>query len=278
MVSEKKKESLKKLKAEMKKYPVIGIIDMHNLPAKQLFEIKQKLKGKAIITMYKKRIIKLALKDSDLKDIKELDSFVQGEPAIIFSNENPFKLANIIQKSRSKRIAKEGDTAPEDIVLREGPTSLPAGPAIGDLQRAKIPAIIAEGKIAIKKDTTVAEKGEAINKIIADILAKLGIEPIEIGLNMLAAWENGLVYTKDVLFIPTEQYIEDLKNAARDAFNLTIGINYYTPQNIQLLLGKAYKEAVSLAVHANISTKETIEPMLLKAYQEAMALKNKTGG
>jgi len=81
-----------------------------------------------------------------------------------------------------------------------------------------------------------------------------------------------------VLFIPTEQYIEDLKNAARDAFNLTIGINYYTPQNIQLLLGKAYKEAVSLAVHANISTKETIEPMLLKAYQEAMALKNKTGG
>ena len=61
MVSEKKKKTVKELKAELKNWPVIGILDFHGLPARSLFQIKQKLIGKAyrMDLIWKKQEIKM---------------------------------------------------------------------------------------------------------------------------------------------------------------------------------------------------------------------------
>ena len=81
-----------------------------------------------------------------------------------------------------------------------------AGPAIGELQKAGIPASVEGGKIAVKKDTVVVRAGEKISKEVADALAKLGIEPMEIGLDLLAVLDGGTIYKKDILFIPKEKF------------------------------------------------------------------------
>ena len=273
MVSEKKKQKLKEVRQELKKYQVIGIIDMYKLPARQLYEIKKKLREDAIIKMVKKRLIKLALKDCGLKGIEELDRYVKGEPALMLSNTSPFKLAKIIDTSKSKAFAKAGDISPADIVVRAGPTSLPPGPVIGELQRVKIPASVEGEKISIRQDTIVARKGDAIEKPLADVLAKLGVEPIEIGLNLLAVWEDGYVYVQELLFTPAEKYINDLKAAGMHAFNLAFSANYYTKENIELFLSKAHQEAYALALEADIQTDETIKPLLAKAKAQADALR-----
>lgn len=273
MVSEKKKQKLKEVRQELKKYRVIGIIDMHKLPARQLYEIKKKLREDAVIKMVKKRLIKLAFRDSGLKDIEELDRHVKGEPALMLSNTNPFKFAKIIDASKSKAFAKAGDIAPSDIVIRAGPTSLSPGPVIGELQRVKIPASVEGEKIAVRQDTVVARKGDVIEKPLADVLAKLGVEPIEIGLNLLAAWEDGYVYEQNLLFMPAEKYISDLKAAGMHAFNLAFSMNYYTKDNITLFLSKAHQEARALALNADILTNETIKPLVAKAKSRADVLK-----
>ncbi len=272
MVSEKKKQTLKEVREDLKKYPVIGIIDMFKLPARQLFEIRNKLRQDATIKMVKKRIIKLALKDCGLKEIEELDKYVEGEPALLLSNTNPFKLSKTIAISKSNAFAKEGDIVPIDIVIKAGPTSLPAGPVIGELQRAKIPASVEGEKISITKDTTVAKEGDVIDKGLADVLAKLGVEPMEIGLNLTAAWENGHVYDKGLLFTPPEKYLNDLKTASTNAFNLAYNAMYYTKENLPFFLSKAHQEAFALAVQADIMTSETVKPLLAKANAQAEAL------
>lgn len=272
MVSEKKIKLVKEIGEEIGKYPVLGVIDMFKLPARQLHEIRNKLRGKAVIRMVKKRVIKIALEKSSARNMKGLEDYIQGEPALIFTEIDPFRLARIIEESKSQAPAKRGDTAPRDIVVKAGPTSLAPGPVIGELQRVKIPATVAGEKIAIKEDTVVAREGEEITKEVADVLSKLGIKPMEISLNLVAVWEKGDIYPKDVLFVPMEEYMERIKQAGLAALSLSININYFTPENISLLLSRAYQEALSLSSHANIITPETVGNLLAGADARAQAL------
>ena len=275
MVSEKKKQTVKEVKELMHKHKVIGILDMHKLPAKQLYEMRKKLKSHANIRVVKKRVIKLALADAKLNGLEQLTDKMQREPGLLFTNENPFKLAVMLNESKSIAAAKPGDIAPHDIEIKAGPTSLPVGPAIGELQRLKIPAGVEGDKIVVKKDTIIVRGGEVIQKPIAEVLAKLGIEPMEIGLNLLAVWENGVIYGKDILSIPPSKYMEDLKQAHARAFNLAFSINYYTKQNVPLFLSKAHRQALSLADSAGIILPETIPGLFAKAKAQHDILEKK---
>jgi large subunit ribosomal protein L10 len=270
MVSKKKIEIVKEVKEQIEKYPVIGMLNMFKLPARQLHEIRGKLKGQAVIRMVKKRLIKLIFKETGLS---ELESYIHGEPALLFSKIDPFKLARIIQSSKSPTLAKPGDIAPKDVVIKAGPTSLSPGPVIGELQKAGLPVGVEGERIVVKKDTVIVKEGEEIKKDVADVLSKFGIKPIEIGLNLTAVWDHGIIYPKDLLFIPVKEYLEKIKHAHSQAFNLSININYFTKENIQLLLSNADSQAYNLAIVIGILTKETIKPLLFKAYNQAMILK-----
>ena len=274
MVSQKKLETVKRVSEEMKEYTIVGILDMHKLPAKQLFNIRNKLRGDAKILMVKKRLIKFIFKEADKKDLDKLLEFIQGEPALLMSKMDPFKLAKIIMSSKSRASAKPGDIAPEKIMIKAGPTSLPPGPAIGDLQRMKIPAMVQGDKIHVRKDTTVAQEGDEISADLAGLLAKLGIEPMEIGLNLVAVWDNAIIYDKAVLFVPAEKFFDDLKQAHARAISLAFNIDYYTQDNIPLFLSKAHGEAVALAKAAKIVTKDTVGDLLGTAKAQAEELKN----
>lgn len=275
MASEKKIQTVKEVGEQLEKYQVIGMLNMFKLPAKQLYEIREKLRGEAVIRMVKKRLITLILKECKLKGLDKLEEHIQGEPAFLFSNTDPFKLARIISESKSPATAKPGDIAPKDIEIKAGPTSLSAGPVIGELQRAKIPAGVEGEKIVIKQDVVVAKEGDAIDKTLANVLAKLGVEPMEIGLNLVAVYSDGTIYGKDVLFIPKEKYLDDIMQAHARAFNLTLNIGYPTKENIGLLLSKAHQEATSLATAAGVVTKETLKPLISKAHKQASAIKEK---
>lgn len=272
MVSEKKKQVVKQVQKQMEEYPVVGILDMHKLPGRQLHEIRNKLRGKAVMRMVKKRLILRILKD---KGLSNLEQYVGGEPALFMTKENPFKMARILQSSKSEAPAKIGDIAPKDILIKAGPTSLSPGPVIGEFQKVKVPAGVEGEKIVIKKDTIIAKQGDVITEGIANILSKLSIQPMEIGLNLLAVQESGIVYDKEVLFVPQEQYANQLSSAISHAFNLSIYINYFTKENIALLLGKAHREGESLAMQANIITPSTIQSLLAQSSAQAKAVEKK---
>ena len=274
MVSQKNIRTVSEVSAQIKQYPVIGIIDMFKLPASQLHQIRTKLRGKAVIRMVKKRIIMLALKESGIRGADDLSGMLQGEPALVFTEMDPFRLARMIDENKSEAPAKEGDVAPRDIMVNAGPTSLPPGPVIGELQKAKIPASIEGDKIHIRQDTVIAREGDEIGKLLAGVMAKLGITPMEIGLNLLAAWEGGIIYGKDILFIPRQRYVDDLVACHRNAFNLAYNSGYPTKETIPLLLSKAHQEACGLAMAAGILTGETVKPLLSKAHAQMESLRS----
>ena len=267
----KEVEELKKL---IQSYPVVGIVGIRNIPAPQMQEMRTRLRGKVVLRVSKNSLIERALDNGT----KELKNYIEGEVGIIAANMNPFKLYKELQKMRMKAPAKGGEIAPEDIIIKKGDTPFKPGPIVGELQKAGIPAAIREGKVVIEKDVTLVKKGERISPELAKVLNRLDIKPIEIGLKVHALFENGIIFTPDVLAVDEEKLIADLQEAARKAFILAVELGYPTKETIEIILQKAYRNAYMLALECNIYTKETIEEFIRKAYLHAKALEGKIGG
>ncbi|MDP3765164.1 MAG: 50S ribosomal protein L10 [Nanoarchaeota archaeon] len=274
-VAEYKKEIVSKLTDLINEYPIIGVVNMENLPAPQLQTMRAQLRGSFFITMTKRRLMKIAIDHAKAKKkgVEKLEPHLGGMPALIFTRENPFKLSRTLQKSKSPAPAKAGQTAPRDIIVNKGATSFAPGPIIGELALAGIKAGVEGGKVAIKEDTVVVRAGEKIKPKIAEILTRLGIQPMEVGLDLVAVFENGLIYTRDVLSIDEAEYKKRLANASRWAFNLANYISYPTKETIRLLIGKAYNDAKAIGVAQNIFDKEIIDVLLSKAEQQMLSLK-----
>jgi len=275
-VADYKKEIVGNLIDLINEYPIIGIVNMENLPAPQLQVMRAQLRGSFFITMTKKRLIKLAFEQtkSKKKDIEKLEKFLGGMPALIFTKENPFRLSKTLNKSKSPAPAKAGQTAPRDIMVNKGATSFAPGPIIGELALAGIKSGVEAGKVAIKEDTIVVKAGEKIKPKVAEILTRLGVQPMEVGLDLVAVYENGLIYGRNVLSVDEKEYKNRLSNASRWAFNLAVYTSYPAKEIISILLGKAHNDAKTIGIAQNIFDKGIIEVLLGKAEMRMISLKD----
>lgn len=259
-------------------YPLVGVVDMESLPAKQLQDIREALRGKVELIMTKKRFMKIAIeqvKDSK-KGIEKLEEYMKGMPALLFTKEDPFLLAKTIRKNMSRAPIKAGQVAPNDIIIRAGPTPFAPGPIIGELGQMKVKATIESGKVVIKNDSVIAKEGDVINKKMADILSRLGEEPMRIGLNLVAVYDKGEILTKDILFVDEQEYLDNIALASSWAINLAFKAGYPTEDTIKIFLSKANAEAKAIAKEANIMTADNVGELLAKAESEAEAVKQKT--
>ncbi|MCD4666662.1 50S ribosomal protein L10 [archaeon] len=275
-VSDTKKKEVELIKTLLKKYKNTGIVDLTNLPSKQLQQIRARLKDFMLIRITKKRLIKKALEQLKDENLNKLVPYIdKSMPALLFTDEDPFKLFKKIKSSKSAAPAKPGQIAPKDLIIEPGPTSFPPGPIIGELGQAGIVAAVENGKVTIKRATTLAKEGEPIKPKVADVLAKLGIEPMEIGLNVTTILKEDLIYERKVLDVDEEAYIKKLKLAHSQALNLAIKIGYITKDTIKSLINKGFTEAKAIAEKYNINieevpkdkpiSKETVEKNLKKS-------------
>src|SRR3989338_6849649 len=275
-IPEFKKNIVDEMSDLIRKHSITALVNMSNIPAPQLQAMRREMKGKIRIYMTKKRLMKIALDKSknEKKNVGALANYFEGMPAFIFSNENPFRLSRLLQKSKTKAPAKAGQTAPSDIAISKGRTSFAPGPIISELSSIGLKVGVEGGKIAIKEDTVIARKGEKIKPKVAEILARMDIRPMDVGLGMVAAYEDGIIYARDVLEIDENAFNDKLNNAAVQAFNLAFNITYTTKGNISLLIAKAFNDAKALGLSENIFDEGIIEHLLGKAEREMLSLKN----
>ena len=279
-VAEWKKEEVKELSGIIDKFDVIGVVDLMNIPAKQLQEMRKSLKGKAVIRMSKKNLIDLAFEDcnADKTNIVDLSEHMDGQIAIIATEMNPFKLYKILEKSKTSAPAKAGAIAPDDIVVPEGDTGLTNLAFMGELGQVGIPARPQDGKIFIQKETVVVNAGEEVSKQMAATLARLDINPMEVGMDLKAVYEEGSIYTSDVLAIDEEQTLADVQNAFKNAFNLSVNAAIPTSETTSTIITLAYTRAVNVGVEAAIMTSETSEPIIGLAQAKMLALASEVSG
>jgi large subunit ribosomal protein L10 len=236
-------KTVEDLASLMNKYPVIGILDLCKTPASALQKIKINLKGKAVIRVAKKSLILYALEKANKQNLKE---FIKGYPALILTNEDPFKLFMSIKKQMIPAPAKPGDIPEEDIEVKAGPTELMPGPAISSLSKVKIPAKVEGGKIAIMRDAVVCKAGQPVSLDLASALQLLKLEPMKVGINVTVFNEKGDIYKAEDMEVDEEKLLNDIQLAIQNAFNLSINTEYPTKETIGYMLSKAQMEAKAL--------------------------------
>ncbi len=307
MVNPKKIKSVDRIVKELANYPVVGVVNMENLPAMQLQKMKRSLWGKAELTMARKKLLARALEMSEIamhnlpasarskpaisehaqehapavldktknQTLISLTERFRGMPALILTRENPFKLQALLQKSKSAASAKSGQIAPQDIWIKAGPTGFTPGPIISELSGAGLKTGVEAGKIVIKEDKLLVKEGQAITQKQSDLLKKMDVKPMEIGLNLVAVWENGFIFEAKHLAIDEKAVSAQFTQAHSEAFNLAVEMAYFSRETVDTLLAKAFREAKAVALEGNVLADAVLGEVLAKAEAQAAALQEK---
>ncbi|NJD76673.1 MAG: 50S ribosomal protein L10 [Candidatus Methanoperedens sp.] len=266
-----KKDEVEEIKKLISTYSLTGVVGVHGIPSSQLQVMRKNLRGLANLKMCRNSLIYRALDESS-DNVKQMDKYVDDQTALLFTNENPFKLYKILEKGKTQAPIKPGGIAPKDIVVQKGPTSFPPGPIVGELTGAGIPAGIEGGKVVIRETKVVAKKGDAVNAKLAAILSRLEIHPVELGLDLRAVYEKGFVYESKILSVDESKYMNDLTLAVQRAFNLSVNSAYPAKATISTLLTKAASQSRNLAINAEIIMPDIIDVLLAKANSQMLSL------
>jgi large subunit ribosomal protein L10 len=266
-----KKDEVENIKKLITTYSSMGIVGVHGIPSNQLQLMRKNLRGLADVRMYRNNLLYRAFDESS-EEVKPVSKYVVDQTALLFTNENPFKLYKMLEKGKTAAPIKPGGVAPKDIVVNKGPTSFPPGPIVGELQGAGIPAGIEGGKVVIRETKTVAKAGDVVNAKLASILTRLEIHPVELGLDLRAVFEKGMIYESKLLAVDETKYRSDITLAVQRAFNLSINAAYPAKATISTLLAKAASQSRNLAINAEIIMPDIIDVLLAKANAQMLSI------
>ncbi|MFA5764291.1 MAG: 50S ribosomal protein L10 [archaeon] len=249
-----------------KEYPFIAVVTLEQLPANIVSVLRKRLYGEAKIIVAKTRVIQKAFAESGV-DTTKLNDSVKESVAIIFSKKNPFELFSFVKKNKGDAAAKIGDIAEADIIIQAGDTGLPPGPALSTLKAVGLKVQVAGPTIAITADKVVTKKGEEVTKEVVDVLGKLNMKPMKVGMSIMGVFDKAddTYYLSNVLDIDEEELFNKFVIAYQNALNLSVNAGYYNDESTEIILIKAQREA-------NAVNKE-IEGASPKAKEEASEVK-----
>ncbi|MEZ0393642.1 MAG: 50S ribosomal protein L10, partial [Desulfurococcaceae archaeon] len=138
------------------RYSVIAVSSLHKVRARQLSEIRRKLRGNVIMIGAKNKLAMKAMREAGVRGIDDLEGYFKEQSMLIFTDMNPFELQSVLEKSKVDMPARAGDVASSDIVVPSGNTGLQPGPVLSSFKQFKIPTRIESGSIFISSDTVVA--------------------------------------------------------------------------------------------------------------------------
>jgi len=239
-----KEESREDIAKLAKEYPFVAIATLEGLPANIQANLRKKLIKDAVIVVSKTKVVQKAFEQAGI-DMSKMNNSVTENIAVIFSKKNPFELFSFVKKNKGDTSAKEGDIAEHDIIIQAGDTGLPPGPALTTLKSAGLKVTVQGPTISIVDDKLVTKKGEEVSKEVADVLGKLNMKPMKIGMKILGVLDKaeGQFYLASSLDVDEEELFNKFVLAYQQALNLSVEAEYFNEASTEVIVMKAAREA-----------------------------------
>lgn len=249
--AQKKQLYDKKLCSLLNEYSKVLIVAADNVGSNQLQNIRKGLRGESVILMGKntliRRCIKIHAENTGNKNYLNLLPLLVGNVGLIFTKGDLKEVSEEVAKYKVGAPARVGLVAPIDVVVPPGNTGLDPSQT-SFFQVLNIPTKINKGTVEIITPVELIKKGDKVGSSEAALLAKLGIRPFSYGLVVLSVYDNGSVFSPEVLDLTEDDLVERFAAGVSMVASLSLALSYPTLAAAPHMFINAYKNVLAVAV------------------------------
>lgn len=243
-----------KLKSLLEEYKSIFIVSVDNVSSQQMHEIRQSLRGEAVVLMGKNTMVRRALRTfiSESPEYERLLPHVKGNVGFVFTNGELKDIRDKILANRVAAPARAGALAPADVWVPAGNTGMEPGKT-SFFQALGVPTKIARGTIEITTDLKLVESGGKVGPSEATLLNMLNISPFTYGMGIAMVYDEGNTFPPSVLDITEDQLIKTFATVVTTIATVSLAIGYPTIPSIIHSLVNGYKKVLAVAIETEYS-------------------------
>ncbi|XP_022987157.1 60S acidic ribosomal protein P0 [Cucurbita maxima] len=254
--AEKKVAYDSKLCQLLDEYSQVLIVAADNVGSNQLQNIRKGLRGDSVVLMGKntmmKRSVRIHAENTGNKAYLNLLPLLVGNVGLIFTKGDLKEVSEEVAKYKVGAPARVGLVAPIDVIVPPGNTGLDPSQT-SFFQVLNIPTKINKGTVEIITPVELIKKGEKVGSSEAALLAKLGIRPFSYGLVVLSVYDNGSVFSPEVLDLTEDDLLEKFALGVSMVTSLSLAVSYPTLAAAPHMLINAYKNLLAVAVATDYS-------------------------
>jgi len=238
-----------KLKLLITKYSSIFIVNVDNVGSNQMHQIRVALRGKGIVLMGKNTMVRRALRSiiGEYPQLERLLPHVRGNIGFVFTSGDLAEVRDVITANKVAAPARAGALAPRDVMVPAGNTGMEPGKT-SFFQALGIPTKIARGTIEIVSDVQVVTAGTRVGSSEATLLNMLNISPFTYGMTVVQIYDQGNVFSPEVLDISTDELINRFLTGITTVAALSLALHYPTIASVTHSLVNAYKNLLAIAL------------------------------
>ncbi|ETS86585.1 60S acidic ribosomal protein P0 [Pestalotiopsis fici W106-1] len=255
-----KSEYFGKLKNLLEEYKSVFIVTVDNVSSQQMHEVRQSLRGEAVVLMGKNTMVRRALRTfiNDTPEYERLLPHVKGNIGFVFTNGDLKDIRDKILANKVAAPARAGAVAPVDVWIPAGNTGMEPGKT-SFFQALGVPTKIARGTIEITADLKLVETGAKVGPSEATLLNMLNISPFTYGLGISQVYDQGNAFPASVLDVGEEQLLKTFASAITAIASISLAINFPTLPSVMHSLVNGYKKVLAVAIETEISWPEIEE-------------------
>jgi len=174
---------------------------------------------------------------------------IQGNSGLIFvpNSMDVGKLRTSLTDEKVQTPAKTGVTAPVNVIIQPGPTGQDPSQT-SFFQALDIPTKINRGQIEIVSSVQLITKGEKVTRSAAELCVMLNLRPFYYGMKVNHIFQNGEVFSADVLDITQSDIACAFNAGVREVAALCLSLNYPTAASVPHSIMDAYKSMLAVGL------------------------------
>ncbi|KAL5699565.1 hypothetical protein ACHQM5_030448 [Ranunculus cassubicifolius] len=237
-------------------YTQILVVLADNVGSTQLQNIRKGLRGDSLVLMGKntmmKRTVRLHAEKTGNKAFLNLIPLLVGNVGLIFTKGDLKEVSEEVSKYKVGAPARVGLVAPIDVVVPPGNTGLDPSQT-SFFQVLNIPTKINKGTVEIITPVELIKKGDKVGSSEAALLAKLGIRPFSYGLVVETVYDNGSVFSQEVLDLTEDDLLGRFATGVSMVTALALAISYPILGAAPHMFINGYKNLLAIAVSTDYS-------------------------
>lgn len=255
---ERKKNYVAQVINMTESYKKVMITEAANVGSQQMQDIRKLLRGKAVLLMGKNTMIKKAVlthKDKNPK-LAALLPHLKGNIGLVFTNGDLKEVRDLIDSNKTAAAAKAGQISNKTIIIPSQNTGMePTKTSF--FQALNIPTKISKGTVEIVSDFKILDIGQKVTQSEAALLALLNMKPFSYGLVAKTIYDDGTIYSPDVLDTSSEDMMKVLTSAITNIGAVSLEAHYPTAISVASSIITGLKNVLSVSVGTTYEIAQT---------------------